>query len=140
MGRRIVTRQLQGMAPGAKGASMDGYFDRVIKYIPSDVVAAWTAVTGLVNADAQAPQNTLLWILFGLFTLLTAGWTWKQTTGGGKLSPTIQILLSTLSFIVWVFALGGPFVSLEGFYRPLYGSLALIVYTLAVGLVIPKES
>lgn len=140
MGRRIVTKQLQGMGSGAKGASVDGYFDRVIKYIPSDVVAAWTAVTGLVTADAQAPQSTLLWILFGIFILLTAGWTWKQTTGGGKLSPTIQILLSTVSFMVWVFALGGPFASLEGFYRPLYGSLALIIYTLAIGLVIPKES
>lgn len=139
MGRRIATKQLQGMGTGARSASVDGYFDRVIKYIPSDVVAAWTAVTGLVTADAQAPQNTLLWILFGIFTFLTAAWTWKQTTGGGKL-PTIQILISTVSFIVWVFALGGPFASLEGFYRPLYGSLALIIYTVAVGLVIPKES
>lgn len=139
MGRRIVTKQLQGMGPGAKGASVDGYTDRVVKYIPSDIVAAWILVTELVKGDAQAPQNTVLWILFGIFILLTAGWTWQQTTGGGK-SPTIQILLSTVSFMVWVFALGGPFASLEGFYRPLYGSLALIIYTLAIGLVIPKES
>lgn len=140
MGRRIVTKRLEANLPGVQSVPVDGYFDRVIKYIPSDVVAAWTAVTGLVNVDAEAPKTTLLWILFGIFTLLTAGWTWKQTTKDGKLSATIQILLSTVSFIIWVFALGGPFASLEGFYRPLYGSLVLIVYTLAVGLVIPKES
>jgi hypothetical protein len=140
MGRRIVTKRLEANLPGAKSISVDGYFDRVIKYIPSDVVAAWTGVTGLVNADAQAPQSTLLWILFGIFTLLTAGWTWKQTNERGRSTATTQILLATFSFVIWVFALGGPFATLEGFYRPLYGSLVLIVYTFVVGLVLPKEA
>ena len=38
--RRIVSTQLQ-----AAGASTrpDGFFDRIIKYIPSDIVAGWDA-------------------------------------------------------------------------------------------------
>ena len=137
MSRRIVTRQLQANLPGAE---IDTYFDRVVKYIPSDVVAAWTAVTGLINTDVQAPQATLLWLLFVLFVFITAAWTRKQTSERHKPTAWTQILIATFSFVVWVFALGGPFATLEGFYRPLYGSLALIIYTLTIGLVIPKES
>lgn len=135
MSRRIVTRKLDTTAE----AELDTYWDRVIKYIPSDIVAAWTVVTGLINTDPTAPQNTLLWIFFVIFILVTALWVWKQTSEHNKPTAISQITVSSLSFVVWVFALGGPFATLEGFYRPLYGSLVLVVYSLIVGLVVPKE-
>lgn len=137
MGRRIVTTRFEGVE-GA-GTSVDTYFDKVIKYIPADIVGAWVAVTGLISSDGGAPKPLLLWIAFGAGTVLTLLWTLKQTSVPKKKPAITQALVSTGSFIVWVFALGGPFATL-GFYRPLYGSLLLIFYTLAIGLVTPTEN
>ena len=135
--RRIVTAELQ--AAGTP-AAQDNYADRVIKYIPSDIVAAWVAILGLLANAVNVPRTATLWVLFVVMVLITAWWTYKNTAVPGKPAATTQILLSTGSFIVWVFALpgGGPFASL-GFYEPLYGSLLVIIYSLVVGLVVPKE-
>lgn len=80
----------------------------------------------------------IIWIAFIIGIALTAVWTWRQTTVPGKPTATTQIAVSAGSFIVWVFAMGEPFASL-GFYRPLYGSLLLILYTLLVPLINPPE-
>lgn len=136
MPRRIVTTQLQGSGGPQQ---IDTYFDRVIKYIPADVVAAWIAVTGLVSGAADVPVDTILWIAFGVSVVFTALWTYKQTQVPDKPPATTQILIATGAFIVWVFALGGPFTEMA-FYRPIYGSLLLIFYSLFVGLVSPPES
>jgi hypothetical protein len=137
MGRRIVTTRLENVQ--GSGASVDTYFDKVIKYIPADIVGAWVAVTGLISSDEKAPKSLLLWITFAFGIGLTLLWTLKQTSAPKKRPAITQALVSTGSFIVWVFALGGPFATLA-FYRPLYGSLVLIFYTLAVGLVTPSEN
>ncbi len=133
MTRRIVTERLDA----GGGVPVDEYSDKLIKNIPADIVAAWIAVTGLIAGDPDAPK-TVLWIAFALGVVLTAVWTWRQTTAPNKPTATTQIAISTGSFMVWVFALGGPFTGLN-FYRPLYGSLLLILYTLIVPLVNPPE-
>lgn len=135
--RRIVTTELQAAGAGA-GTTMDTYFDRVIKYIPADIVGAWVAITGLVTGAANVATGTIHWIMFVVMTALTALWTLKQTAVPNRPPATTQAAIATGSFVVWVFALGGPFATLD-FYRPLYGSLLLIIYTLATSLVTPKE-
>jgi hypothetical protein len=135
MSRRIITSQFQAAETSVK---IDSYFDRVIKYIPADIVGAWVAVTGLINSAADIPKDTILWIAFLSGVLLTAIWTLRQTAEPKKSPAITQIAISTGAFIVWVFALGGPFVTLD-FYRPLYGSLLLILYTLVVALIVPRE-
>src|SRR2546430_777685 len=69
--------------------------------------------------------------------ILTAWWTWKQATLPGRRPPVTQVVISTGAFAVWVFALGGPFEQVPG--REVYGSLLLILYTLVVALIDPKE-
>jgi hypothetical protein len=133
MPRRIRTVSLQGTA----GSDVDTYFDRVIKYIPADVVGAWVAVTGVINSQANV-SPTIWWLAFAVGTLAAAAWTWKQTSEPGKPTATVQILVATVAFVVWVFALGGPFAG-EDWYKPYQGSLVLIAFTLLVGLIIPKE-
>ena len=131
MSRRIQTVQLQGA--GAL-STPDTYFDKVVKYIPSDIVAAWVAVSGLVRAASGVPVGKVLLVCFVVGIALTAAWTWKQTSEKGQSTAVKQIAISTVAFCVWVFALGAPFDSFT-WYNPLYSSLALIAYTLVVGLV-----
>lgn len=136
MGRRIVSRRLQS---GTSKDAVDGYQDRVLKYIPADINAAWLALTGIVKSVATIPQSTVLWVLFSLLLILTPIWIWKQTSEAKKSPAVTQILVSTGAFFVWVFALGDPFTSLS-FYQPVYGSILLILYTLIVAKIIPTEA
>ena len=134
MSRRIQ-RRVERLGVGGEG---DTYFDKVLKYIPADVVVAWIAATGIIKGAAE-PTNTVLWIAFIAGLAITALWIWRQTSEPNAEPAYVQILISIGAFTVWVFALGGPFEELT-FYSPLYGSLLLIAYTLVVGVVDPKEA
>lgn len=132
MSRRIVTTGYQSTGTTV----VDGFFDRVLKYIPADINGAWVAVTGLIKtAGNDVPQSGVYWVCFIVGIIITGVWTHIQTRGSRT-----QTIVSTLAFFVWVFALGGTWIrdSLP-WYRDLYGSLLLIGYTLAVGMIIPKD-
>jgi hypothetical protein len=70
---------------------------------------------------------------------ITFFWTLKQTSLAGYRPATTQAIVATGSFIVWAFALGGPFESVS-WYRNVYGSILLILYTLLVGMLVPKDA
>jgi hypothetical protein len=136
MARRIRTTAFQAQA----GGKVDEYFDRVIKYIPSDVVGAWLAVTGFIPQANTADPNseTVLWLAFVVGAVLTAVWTAIQTREEGKPPAVLQIAVSTAAFVIWVIALGRPFNTIPG-YQPYYGSLLLIAFTLISGRLVPKD-
>ena len=135
MSRRIVTTKYEA----AGGAPVDSYFDKIVKYIPADVVGAWLAATGLIDSSADGhKQHVLLWIVFLVGLPLSAAWTLKRTHEPGKPLAVTQTVVATLSFAIWVFATGGPFATLS-WYDSLYGGLILIGYMAAIGLVTPPE-
>ena len=128
--RRIVTpgpRTRGGDAPPS-----DGYFDRIMKYIPAEIVAGWVALDGLVGNLSQ----TALWGLFGVIALFSYFWMLRQTAVPGQPRAVKQAAIAVVSFGVWAFALqSGPFATYV--YPTEYGSIAMIVYTLGIGLVVP---
>ncbi len=135
MGRRIITNQYESTGGQAK---LDGYFDKLIKYIPTEIVGAWIAITGLIKGTSDIPTNNILWILFFIFAVLTFFSIRKQTFDPKKPPAIKQTIISTIAFIVWVFALGEPFNTL-GFYKPVYGSILLILYNLIIPLIDPEK-
>ncbi|BAY21536.1 hypothetical protein NIES2100_12910 [Calothrix sp. NIES-2100] len=136
MGRRIVSSQLEAQSDSGK---IDDYFSKLIKYIPTEIVGGWIAITGLIKSAAGIPTNTILWILLIVFTVMTAVYILRQTSEPKKPPAVKQTIISTIAFIVWVFALGEPFTSLS-FYRPVYGSTILILYNLIIPLINPVET
>jgi hypothetical protein len=138
MGRRIVSEQLQSGA--APNVPPDDYASRLMKYIPTEAVGFWLAVSGIIQGDGDdISQEGLLWLFFVVGLVFTFFWLRRQTKALGKRTAWTQILLACGAFIVWVFATGGPFATSFAWYRPSYGSLALITYTVVVGFVIPPE-
>lgn len=135
MGRRIVWSEYQSSDGG--GGAIDGYFDRLLKYIPADVVGFWLAGDGLIRG--QAGDGGLAWLLFVVGLVFAFFFTKKQTAEAGKATAWQQIWLSCGSFVVWVFAVGGPFTGLA-WYKPIYGSLLLITYATSIPLLpAPKQ-
>ena len=138
MPRTILTQRdidalatVRGTSPAP---SPDDYGSRVLKYIPAEVVAVYIAVQGAINqADPTPTSATLLWIAFGILLVLTPVYLWRVT----HVTKTLQLVIATVSFAVWVFSLGGPFAFLT-WYQAIYGAVLLPLYTFAVGIIIPN--
>jgi hypothetical protein len=109
----------------------DGYFDRLFKYIPAELVAGYIFVLGVVKQLTDAGEiKVFQWSLFIVFCILTPLYLWRIQ----KVQKLQQHIISILSFVVWVFALGGPF-ALAGWYNPVYGAILLPVFTLIVAII-----
>lgn len=141
MAREIITSQdimkiTRAESPDASASSAsritsrDGYFDRLFKYIPAELVAGYIFVLGTVKQLTDAEEAKLVhWLIFAVFAILTPLYLYRVQ----KVVKAGQLIISTISFAVWVFALGGPF-ALTDWYNPVYGSILLPVFTLLVAI------
>jgi hypothetical protein len=143
MGRRVITSSPHS---NKTGETVDSFAARVVKYIPADVVAAWITVNSLIkptptNSTTDQTDYPVLFGVFAVFVVLTVLWTWQTTKEPNMPVAKRQILVSTISFIVWVFAIGGPFQYFGAVSaRPYLGGIVLIIWTLVAGLIAPPES
>jgi hypothetical protein len=108
----------------------DKYIDRLFKYIPAEIVAGYIFVLGIMTRFTDPVKiRTLHWILFLVFCLITPLYLRRIQ----KVRKLQQHIISLASFIVWVFALGGPFAQYN-WYDPLYGEILLPVFTLIAAI------
>ena len=123
---------------GTGGPSADGYLDKIVKSIPSQVIAFYTAAIvwlgGTSTTSGAAVKNPKLWIAFVLGLILTPLLTWRQTAEPNKPPAYLQIAIATVSFVVWSFATGGPFASLS-FWDAGIATVVLAAYTIVIGLI-----
>ena len=139
MSRSIITQSdIAANAAARSGVSAalapDGYGSRVLKYIPAEVVAVYIAVQGAIDAaEPTGPNETLLWIAFGILLVLTPVYLWRVA----HVTKTLQLVIATISFAVWVFSLGGPFAFLP-WYQAIYGAVLLPLFTFAAGIIVPN--
>src|SRR5205814_9163250 len=59
MSRRVRALPPRALGAAAQPVEIDSYFDKVLKYIPADIGAAWVAVTGLVSSAQDIPRQTV---------------------------------------------------------------------------------
>lgn len=140
MSIRVRSIAFHGAGPGG-GVPADGYLDKIVKSMPSQVIAFYTAgMTWLSNGatpSGTAAPTPKLWVAFVLGLILTPVLTWHQTKEAGKPPAYVQIAIATVSFIVWAFATGGPFRTL-GFWDAGIATTVLAAYTILIG-VIPQN-
>ena len=109
----------------------DTYKDRLLKYIPTEVVATYIFVDGIARTATDTVQASMLhWIIF--LALLVG--TWFYLLRVQHVTKRQQLVMSTLAFAVWVLSLGGPFASF-GWYSPVYGAILLPLYTFAIPII-----
>jgi hypothetical protein len=137
MPRRIRETALQGTAGVVAGGEPDGYTDKIIKYVPGDVIAAWTAAVAIINGTVGIPGNKVLLICFAVGLIATYFWTIKQTAAPNQPPAYKQALVATGAFLVWVISLGDLDAALGTFmnWNTAYAKLLLICFTLFSGLI-----
>lgn len=111
----------------------DDYKMKVIKYIPTEIIAAYVTLQGIIEASAQAPAGAY-WMIFIILLILTPVYVWRITNQTDQKPAWDQIIVSFFSFIIWVMAIGGPFATLP-WYQPIYPALLLPIFTLIVPLI-----
>ena len=128
-----------------KHQSVEDQYDAAYEtagHIAKMIQAGWTAILGLFGATpglvAGVTTTNILWILWALLTVITFFWTYRQTRVPGAQPAWTQVFISTFAFVVWVLALGAPFNTLA-FYDTRLAAAILIVFTLGVGAVQPRE-
>lgn len=126
---RDATGASVGIAKAASVSSPDKYVDRLLKYIPPDVIGVFLATEGLIRAAGPEEHRLLSWIVFATILILTPFYLARV---GGVTKP-VQIAISTLAFVVWAFAYNGPPFSLLG-VDALYPTVILALYTFLVPL------
>lgn len=107
----------------------DKYTVKLMKYIPTEVIAVYITLEALVRSSADM-NHVLYWIVFMFGIIVTPFYLWKVE----KVLKKLQLLISTMAFIIWVFAMGGPFTYVE-WYDPLYGAVLLIMYTFFIPII-----
>lgn len=125
----------------------DGFMQKVVKYIPTEIVAAYVAVANILQPTEAALKTagadpglvaklyTPLWVVFGVLLVLTPIYTWLFAQEPNKPKPIYQSIVAPIAFTAWVFAIGGPFTALKGM-KELPSGIGSVVLILVL-LIIP---
>ncbi len=114
--------------------SSDNYLSRVLKHIPTEIVMAYLSIEGVLTTAYQNNPHMLEKMLWGaciVLVVVTPLWLWRVE----RVHKFKQVLLSTISVVFWMFAIGGPFRYLD-WYTPALGSMALPFYTLLAPIIL----
>ena len=108
------------------------YFGRLIKMIPAEVLALYVALAPLAAKEHIALQLTIPIVCLGLVVLSRTLGT-RRAADNVKIDPW-TVVISSVAFVIWVYALGGPFVALKA-YNAVLACILVTVYTTAVPMI-----
>jgi hypothetical protein len=108
----------------------DGYLSKLAKYIPAEITAAFLAIDSILKSVITLAQ-VWYWLIFVVLIACTPVYLYAAALMEKKKPDKPQLIISPLAFIIWVFALGGPFVFLAG-YQQAVGGVFLILATLLI--------
>src|ERR1035437_1125281 len=95
---------------GSRETTADDYTSKVVKLIPTEGVALYLFLSGVIGAatPVESRRGPILTFVFVALLFLTVPYL-KRVAGVRSRS---QLAISTAAFVVWVFSLGGPFIFL----------------------------
>jgi hypothetical protein len=117
------------------GTDVKQYLERVAKYVPAEVVAAYIFANGLATSS---PWPGVLFILIFIICALCTPFYITRFTKTDKEAWTNGIV-AFCAFIVWAYAIGGGFFPYFKLYNAPTASVILIIFTLISGIFVPAS-
>jgi hypothetical protein len=112
------------------------YAETVAKYVPAEIVAGYLPISRLLQTAPLEPQRRVLeWLAVGVGVVLSWIYFSKLKTAPEQ---ERQVVISTVAFVLWAAALGGPFATLPG-YREYIPAVILALFTWAMGRYPPRR-
>jgi len=140
MGRLITPLPRVGLTQGV-GQQADSAAERIVKYIPAEVVAFYLAALGIIQTvpDDQAAKKNGAYLVALIVGLIAAPLYIAILGRKDQPGKWLMIGWSIPAFLVWAYNLGGMFKVWE-IHEPWIGSLLLLTITLVAGLLpIPRK-
>lgn len=125
---RAETRVTRGDEAGG-GEDFKFYLDRLVRLIPAEVVGLYLIGIGFIPAGLPAALAGWTLVCVGLVVLARAYATADPAKGLGP--QWVAVIVATVSFVLWVYSMGGAFEA-YGLFYPWLGSLAILVWTFVV--------
>lgn len=102
---RFVNPRPRGAEPFTEGsAPQDGPLARIVKYVPTEVIAIYTAATGALTG-ANAPLISI--VILGLVAVgAISAVTWRSAP-----DPNVRIahlIVSNAAFLAWAYPISSP--------------------------------
>lgn len=140
MSRNIITKREITTKDAKTDHPEDPYVSKLIKLIPADIVGVYLAVFNLLDIGGQgnSGNKSIELIVFSLILIITPFYL-KRVAG---ITTARQIIFCTVSFVIWVFSLGGPVEGLVigGYSTKFLASVFLPIYTLLIPLIYEPKS
>lgn len=140
MGRLIdpIPRGARLFSGGDKGEKTQEYLERVAKYVPAEVIAAYLALLPVVLSatDPDTTRRTIwLAVIFGLGVVFTPLYLWRFP--GASSVKWFHFVVSTTAFVIWVYSIRGGLFDDVGGYDTVGAAVSLAAFTLLSGLLAP---
>ena len=136
-----TNQKIMGVEGETSNSKTAEFLGKLANYIPAEITAAYLFIVGIINGATEA-DPIILWI--SLVALLIAAPLYLLVVAKKENKPPdkAQIIISIPAFLIWAFAIGGPFVGFE-WYNAAYGAvlvgLATVLIPLVDYLVSPKN-
>jgi hypothetical protein len=126
-----AARQPAATPAAAPPTQLQGYMDRLVKLIPAEVVGLYLVGVGIVPKGEKFALSVWAAICLVLVVVVRA---YGTSDAAAKLPPQWgAVFVSTISFLIWLYNMPGPFVAYE-IAVPYIGSLAVLLWTFVVPL------
>jgi hypothetical protein len=133
---RWVTPRIAAAAKRPGSQKPDGPLTRLAKYIPGEVVTAFSVFVAAFAALKLDRQQNLISaaVLFVVFEAATVAYIAQNTSGSVKRA---HLLVGPIAFLAWAYQMASPL--LADWFLPFVSLLAqAVVVALAIG-VVPEE-
>lgn len=137
--RQVVTRRtfgVRGLPKRERSGEQEGYDtcrERMQKYVPVETVVAWIGVFGSMSAVAYNEEFFPLFARWALILGMIG--TWMYLSYVEQVRDRVQLVVSTVGFMVWIFALGVLPFSAFPWYNQIAGALLLPAYVVLSPLI-----
>lgn len=137
MPRRIIGRTVSLQAEGTSrpASPPDEYSARLVKLIPAESIATYTALNGILGASPTNITPILDWFVFLIVLVGTPFYLKKADAQIGRR----QLIISCIAFVAFSLAQGAVFQRQWVEYSPMYGAL-LVPIVVFVAPLIHKSS
>ncbi len=102
------------------------YKNKLLKLIPSEIVAAYMVVEGIIPDERKLIGTAVVSVILLILIPFYLKRIYKVRRFG-------QHVFVMLAFVIWIYALGGPFKFLD-IWEAWIGSAILVLYTLLIPL------
>jgi hypothetical protein len=114
------------------------YLDKAVKLVPTEIVGAYLVLAGVVGVSSSstaAPTDQLskilICVVFGVLLVATP----LYQIFISKVTNKVQVVITTIAFVLWVYTLGGPFTVL-GIYEAKIAAALLTLWSLVIPVVV----